>query len=253
VIGLKQRLVSGALVIGTTVNAPAPSLVEAAGWAGFDYVVIDGEHGTIGVRECEEMVRAAEAAGVPAIVRVPTNAPHVIQSFLETGATGIQVPQVNTAAEAERAVASAHYAPRGRRGLAGSRPVHFTIDRTLVEHVAASVDRTVVIVQAEDVAAVPAIAEICAVPDLDALFIGPADLSQSLGLPGQLDATAVKDAIKRIEAAARGARKPLATSVRSIDAARAAHRAGYQVVTIVALSLFGDAARSFIRGVRADA
>jgi len=253
VTGLKQRVASGAFVIGTTVNAPAPALVEAAGWAGFDYVVIDGEHGSIGLRECEEMVRAAEAAGVPAIVRVPTNAPHVIQGFLETGVIGIQVPQVNSAAEAERAVASAHYAPRGRRGLAGSRPVHFAIDRTLAEQVAASADRTVVIVQAEDVAAVPAIAEICAVADLDALFIGPADLSQSLGLPGQLDAAPVRDAIKRIESVALAVRKPLATSVRSIDAARAAHKAGYQIVTVVALSLFGDAARSFIRGVRTDA
>jgi 4-hydroxy-2-oxoheptanedioate aldolase len=249
---LKKRVTSGDTLIGTTVNASSSSLVEAAGWAGFDYVVIDCEHGTIGVREAEEMVRAAEAVGVPAIVRVPTNLPHVIQNFLETGASGIQVPQVNSAAEAELAVASAHYGPRGRRGLATARSAHFGVDRTLVQHVAASSDRTVVFVQAEDAAAILAIKDICGVRGIDALFVGPADLSQSLGFPGQLDAAPVREAIRRIEEVAKMARVPLATSVRSAEAARAAVRAGYQLLAIVALGLFGDAARSFLKEVRAE-
>lgn len=250
-IDLKKRITAGDALIGTTINAPSASLVEAAGWAGFDYIVVDAEHGTIGIREAEELVRAAEAVDMPAIVRVPTNLPHVIQNFLETGAAGIQVPQVNSAAEAELAVSSAYFAPRGRRGLATARAAHFGVDRTLAQHVAVSSDRTVVFVQAEGAAAVAAIKDICAVRGIDALFIGPADLSQSLGAPGQLDAAPVREAIRRIEEQAKAAHVPLATSVRSAEAARAARGAGYQLVAIVAITLFGDTALAFLKEVRA--
>jgi 4-hydroxy-2-oxoheptanedioate aldolase len=246
---LKKRILDGDFLIGLAVNVPSPALVELSGYAGFDYVQIDAEHGAIDISACEELVRAAESVGIEPIVRVPTNTLIEIQRYLDTGAIGVQIPQVNTIEEAEQAVSSAHYYPIGYRGLAGGRAAHFSIDRTLIEHIERS-KNTIVIAQIENVDAISNLDAIFNLEHVDVFFVGPADLSQSLGIPGQTQAPKTTELIDKILDKAKAHNKPLAKPVTSVKAARAAREAGYQIVAVTAMGLFGHAAHSFLEEAR---
>jgi 4-hydroxy-2-oxoheptanedioate aldolase len=250
VSGLKQRLAAGERLIGSVVNSVESGLVEAIGYAGFDYVLLDAEHGSMGPSEIETMIRRADAVGLPAIVRVDDNAQPVIQRVLDAGATGVQVPQVNAAAEVEAAVRAAHFGPVGTRGLATARAGRFGIGFPLTAHIAAGEERTVVVPQIEDAVAVERVDELLAVPGPDFFFVGPSDLSQSLGHPGEAGHPEVQAAIDAVLAAGAAHGVPLGTSISSVEAAEAAFVRGYSVVTIVALGLFGEAARSFLTRLR---
>jgi 4-hydroxy-2-oxoheptanedioate aldolase len=224
------------------VKAPAPAQVEAAGHAGIDAVILDTEHGT--ADGLEEHLRAADAAGVPALVRVPApglGAP--IQRALDAGAAGVVVPHVRDAASARAAVAAAHYPPRGERGIATSTRAGHQGAVAIPAHVARSGAETVVVVQVEDADAVPRAAEIVAVPGVDAVLIGTADLALSLGAPGRPDAPEVQAAVDAILAAAAAAEVP-AIAVAADAAEGAAWRArGVTTVAFVAGSLLLGALR----------
>ena len=118
---VKRRLKAGEAVVGSFCNLPSAEAVELLGWAGFDFVIIDAEHGPQGPETVANMVRAAEASGTTPLVRVATNEPQNILRYLDTGAQGLQMPMVNGPTDAQRAVAAALYPPHGRRGLAGVR------------------------------------------------------------------------------------------------------------------------------------
>ena len=108
---LKQKLRDGKPAFGVMITFPSPPVVEMLGYMGFDWVLIDNEHGSITVDTAEDMIRAAELTGIAPIVRPVTNRPEVIAPFLDRGAWGVQVPHVNTRAEAEAAVAACKYFP----------------------------------------------------------------------------------------------------------------------------------------------
>lgn len=183
---LKQKMAQGA-VKGLFVLDNSPASVETIGYAGFDFVVIDTEHGPNDIAAVEHMVRAAEIGGLASIVRVTKNDPANILRALDVGAEGILVPQVNSGQAAREAVQAAKYGPEGQRGLAGIvRAARYGF-RPLGEYLAESNKRTVVLVQVEDVKAVAALDEILAVDGIDGIFVGPADLSQSMGITGQFD------------------------------------------------------------------
>lgn len=195
---LSARVRGGAPLIGMIVKMPGPAIVETAAHCGFDLVVIDTEHGAAGTELLEHHLRAADSAGVPALVRVGSaDGPEILRA-LDAGACGIVVPHVSDAATAERIVRSAHYPARGTRGLATSTRAghHGLVD--VREHIAAAREQTLVVVQIEDVAAVEHVAEIAAVDGVDAIFVGPTDLSLSLGHPGDLDHPDVDAAIGQI-------------------------------------------------------
>ena len=123
---LKQKLAAGQPVFGSMITFPAPPVVEMLGFLGYDWVLIDNEHGSITVDLAEEMIRAAEYAGAAPIVRPVGNRPDIIAPFLDRGAWGVQVPHVNTADEARAAVAAVKYYPEGERGLfSGGRPAEY--------------------------------------------------------------------------------------------------------------------------------
>jgi len=201
---MKKKLLAGQPAMGLSVMIPSPQVVEMAGTLGFDWVLIDMEHGTIGLETVELMAMAAEAAGIAAIVRPPTNASHHIARAMDRGAIGVQVPHVLDAADAARAVAAVKFHPVGTRGLAaGTRPAGYDLKAGLAEYVTAANAETLVCVQVEDGEAVARTAEIAAVPGVDVVFVGPSDLSQSMGFPGDPGAEPVARAIDAVFAAAK--------------------------------------------------
>jgi len=194
---MKEKLKAGEPVFGVSVMIPSPQIVEMAGAAGFDWVLLDCEHGTLTLESVELMAMAAEACGITAIARpVTRNAEHILQ-VLDRGVMGVQVPHVNTAEEAREVVAAVKYHPQGRRGLAaGTRSAVYDSIGTLSDYVKAANEATLIAIQLEDEPAIRNIDELLKVDDIDVFFIGPSDLSQSMGYPGNPKAPPVAQAIE---------------------------------------------------------
>ena len=183
---IKQKLKEGKPVFGAMITFPSPTAVEMLGYMGFDWVLIDNEHGSITVDTAEEMIRAAELTGVALIVRPVANRADVICSFLDRGAWGVQVPHVNTRAEAEAAVAACKYYPEGIRGIfSRGRPAEYGMKESTQAYAASANANTLVCLMLEEVEAINNIDEIVKVKGIDVLFIGSGDLSQSMGHVGQ--------------------------------------------------------------------
>lgn len=191
---IKDRLKKGDTIFGTWNIIASPSLVEAIGYSGLDFVVIDAEHGPVNMETAENLIRAAEVTGMAPIIRVPHNEPHLILRALDIGAHGVQVPHISTRKEAESAVESSKYHPVGKRGLSPfTRAGKYGTE--MEGHTTRSNENTMVIVNIEGTAGVKNLIEITDVPGIDVIFIGPYDLSQSLGMPGQVTASEVIDLI----------------------------------------------------------
>jgi 2-keto-3-deoxy-L-rhamnonate aldolase RhmA/pimeloyl-ACP methyl ester carboxylesterase len=195
---LRERAPLTALLV----KMPCAAQIESAGLAGFDFVVVDIEHGPASGLELEHHMRAAQAAELPALVRVPSADPAEVLAALDAGATGVVVPHVLDAAGAEAAVVAAHYPPRGRRGVATSTRAGGYGAVGLRDHLRRAREETCVIVQIEDADAVPRADEIVAVPDVSAVLIGATDLSVSLGRADAPSHSEVDAAITEILAAA---------------------------------------------------
>jgi len=246
-VSLAERLASGDRLIALFAKMPCAGQVESAGRAGFDLVVLDLEHGPGGGYELEHHLRAADAAGLPALVRVPAGDPEHIGAALDAGATGVVVPHVLDPAGAEAVVAAAHYPPRGRRGFAVStRAGGYGADGWL-EHLERAARETVVVVQVEDAEAVPRAAEICAVPGVSGVLIGAADLSMSLGRPGSPPHPEVEAAIDAVVAAAVDAGVPVLAVAGSPADARGWHARGAAVVAFVSTNLVHAAFAAAVR------
>ncbi len=193
---MKEKLRAGEPVYGVSVMIPSPQIVEMVAAAGFDWVLLDCEHGTITLESLELMAMAAEASGITAIARpVSRSAEHILQ-VLDRGVMGVQVPHVNTAAEARDVVAAVKFHPLGRRSIAaGTRAAVYDAHGTLADFVKAANEQTLIAVQIEDREAIENLDELLKVDDIDVFFVGPSDLSQSMGHPGNPKAPAVAEAI----------------------------------------------------------
>jgi 4-hydroxy-2-oxoheptanedioate aldolase len=216
----KRALRAGKPVFGCFVRYPDPTLVEVVAYHGWDFVVFDGEHGTLEPRECENLVRSAELHDVTPIVRVPTNQPHVILRLMDTGAQGLHVPWVGDAEDADRAVRSVKYQPRGQRGLAGVRAADYGQRGALGEYVRKANEETLIVVHVETASAVDQVDAIARVDGIDVVFLGPADLSQSLGVPGEVRHATVLEYLERAATATLAAGKALGVTVPDAEAAR---------------------------------
>ena len=155
------------------------------GKLGLDWVLIDGEHGSLSPESMELIIMAAEASGLTPIVRPASSTPEAILQALDRGALGVQAPHVNTAGEARRVVQAARYHPLGSRGLAaGTRAGNYGFGLSLSDHAQQANRETLVCIQLEEVEALRNLDEIVQVEGVDVFFIGPSDLSQSMGYPG---------------------------------------------------------------------
>lgn len=194
----KRKLQEGQAVYGCFFRYSAPSLAEHIAMQGWDFLLFDGEHGSLEPHDVEDLARAAELHGVTPLARVTTNQPHVILRFLDAGAQGVQVPWVNTADEVERVVVSTKYQPRGQRGLAGSRQGGWGNTEPLADFTARANRETLVVIHIETAEAAEAVEEYATIDDVDVLFIGPTDLSHSLGHPANPGHPDVQKVMERV-------------------------------------------------------
>lgn len=184
-------------VFGMLNSIPSPLVVEMIGYAGYDFVILDMEHVGVNPETLENMIRAAECAGITPLVRVPSAAPDCIMRVLDCGAQGVVVPHVRNRSDAEQAVAAARYFPLGQRGITGGRTTGFgAID--LPTYFERANREIMVVAMIEDQDGVNNIEEIVAVPGIDMVLEGAIDLSQSFGKPAQAQEPDVQHAIRRI-------------------------------------------------------
>ncbi|TKX81878.1 HpcH/HpaI aldolase/citrate lyase family protein [Halorubrum sp. SD626R] len=180
----RTRLLNGETVVGTFQLLDSAMVSEMIGVAGMDFVVYDQEHGPLGAETTLELAAAAQNRGVAPIVRVRSNEEAEIQRALDIGSAGVQVPQVETEADARAAVDAARFDPLGSRGLSQYvRAGDYWGSDTYTED---QNEDVVLVVQVEGERGVENIEDILAIDGIDAVFLGPYDLSQSLGIPGQV-------------------------------------------------------------------
>lgn len=195
---VKEKLAAGERVYGCFIQTSSPELVEIIALAGFDFALLDSEHGPLNAETTYRLILAAEARGIEPFVRVGERDKQTVLKFLDAGATGIMTPQVGTADEAEAAILGTKFATIGNRGLAGMRTFDFGMNGALSTFVEPLNHRTLNMIQFEHVDTLNELDAILALPGLDVLFVGPSDLAQSLGYPGEPghpDVTAVADEV----------------------------------------------------------
>ena len=195
---LREALANRRVVYGTWVQTPSPEVVEILGWAGWDFVILDLEHGPYGAEGLPHLIRAAEAAGTAPLVRVPLVAPEQVGKALDLGAAGIVTPGVASAESASEAVRLTRFPPHGSRGSSPStRQLHYS-GKPFTSLTAEDAPRPLIVLQVEARLATSDLGSILDVEGVDVIFIGPYDLSTSLGLPGQFDHPTVREATSEI-------------------------------------------------------
>ena len=243
---MKRKLLAGEPAFGVSVMFPSPHVVDIVGRLGFDWVLIDCEHGSISIESVELMVLAAEAAGITPIARPQVNSFEAICQLMDRGVMGVQVPHVNNGADARRAVEAVKYHPMGERGLAaGLRSSSYGFGISMSEYAEESNRETLVCVQLEEGEAVRNVEEIMEVEGVDVLFVGPSDLSQSLGYPGRPETPVVREAMEHVFSTARAAGRV------SGSAGNAAATRGYLYQGVTYLythltTLLSSASRAFL-------
>lgn len=226
---LKPKLVQGQTVIGCVVTINSPTVADLLASVGLDFLWFDMEHGPLGLESIQAMIAATNGRGVSPIVRVPWNDPVIIKRVLDVGPEGVLIPLVNTKAQAELAVKACKYPPAGIRGVGLGRAHGYGM--TFGEYLATADRELMVILQIEHIEAVNHIAEILTVGGIDLLFVGPYDLSGSMGRLGQTEHPEVQEAVGRVVRACQEARMPLGTFAGTVDAARRAIQRGFQFIS----------------------
>ena len=192
---LKNALKEHRLTIGTWITIDSTDVPEALSRLDFDWFVIDTEHAPITVETAQKLIQPMNGSGVSPIIRVAWNDPVLIKLALDTGIEGILIPWVNSKEEAENAVKACRYPLEGIRGVGPRRASVYGLDKTYTKRANKDI---AVIVQIETEKAIKNMKEILSVEGIDAFFIGPYDLSFSLGVPGEFESDTFKDAIDRI-------------------------------------------------------
>ena len=214
----KRLFETGAIGIFSKTSDPA--FIEIMGYAGADFVIIDLEHGPTGIQTAQNLVRAAEVSGVAPIIRVKEGNESVIGEALDIGAAGIQVPQIETAEQAESVIKRMKFAPEGERGVCRFvRAAHYSATNRFEYFKHAN--EAAAILQIEGAEGIHNLEDILEVPGIDVVFVGPYDLSQSLGLTGQIDHPLVEEKVREITKACM--QKGIATGI-FVDSYENAHK-----------------------------
>lgn len=229
---LKRAAGADDLLVGSWAALPHPSVAELLGSVGYDFVALDGEHSSMSYETMEDMLRAVDAAPgeTETMVRTDGDDPATLKHVVDLGPTCILVPSVETAAQAESIVDATRYPPEGSRGLGLGRATGYGL--RLDEYVDSVEHRLVRFVQLESERAVENAAEIVAVEGIDGVFVGPIDLTLSMGRLGEWDDAAFLEAVERVVESARDA--GIAVGTLATDADQRATRLEWGVDFLVA-------------------
>lgn len=241
----RQRLIRGDRLLGSLISLDSPEVAEIMALAGFDWLFLDAEHSPLTTLAMQRLIQAA-GPDMPCLVRLADDSQVAIKKALDIGAAGIIVPQVNSAAQAEAIVRNAKYAPQGSRGVGIARAHGYGLG--FRDYLDRANDQVAVVVQAEHIEAVNQIEAIIRVPGVDAVLIGPADLSASLGKPGQMSDPEVLAAIARVTAACQAAGCPLGIFGVNAAAVRPYIDQGFSLLVVgVDAMLLATAAAGLVR------
>jgi len=240
----RQRLKSGELLIGPMVTLSSPEVVEILTGVGFDWLFIDAEHGAFATRDIQTLLQSA-GPHMPGVVRLAMSDEVAIKKALDVGAAGIIAPMVNSAEQAEQVVRLAKYAPLGSRGVGLSRAHGYGLK--FQDYVDTANEHVAVIVQAEHIEAVEQMEAIVQVAGVDAVLIGPYDLSASLGRIGQVTHPSVTGAIDHVTHTCRQAGVRLGIFGLSVAAVKPYIERGYTLIVAgVDTMLLGQAAKNLL-------
>lgn len=196
-MNLKDKLRKRKLTIGSWITIGHTVVAEIMAKAGYDWLTVDMEHSAITLDIAQDLIRVIDLCGVVPLVRVGVNDPNMIKRVMDAGAHGVIVPMVNSRADAEKAVASVQYPPKGFRGVGLARAQKYGSD--FEGYKKWNERESIVIVQVEHIKAVENLEDILSVEGVDGFIIGPYDLSGSLGVPGQFDHPEVISALARVK------------------------------------------------------
>lgn len=220
----KQTLAASKNLRGLWLVSGSPTITEAMSLAGWDFLVLDLEHAAVSVWNVTDHLRAAQMGNTPLIVRLPDSNAGFVKQALDAGAHNLMFPFIENVQEAQQAVALTRYAPEGVRGLARMmRASRYGTNRDYAKQ--ANQDITL-IAQLESLQALSKLKDVASVPGVDALFIGPGDISASLGLAGEVEHPDVADTLARGFGACRALGKPVGTILGGVPAIKAAFAAG---------------------------
>jgi 2-keto-3-deoxy-L-rhamnonate aldolase RhmA len=227
---LKEKLTRHETTIGLWVTLESASITEIAVELGYDWVVIDAEHGHLDFKEILEHVRATRNSTTTPLVRIQEIEQGLIKRVLDIGAAGILVPQITHAAEVEQAVRYAKYPPQGIRGVGGERATHWGMQ--LAEYTRVANDEIMVIPLIETVAAGEKFPAILAVPGIDAIYFGPADYSASAGFLGQWEGPGVAETLLNIRERAHALGIPSGIMSTDIQDLQMRQQQGFQMIGV---------------------
>jgi len=227
---VKQLLHSGKLTLGSWIQIGHPDIAEIMANMGFDWLVLDNEHGPYSTETSQLLIQAMSSTETVPIVRVPWNDMVEIKRALDIGAYGVVIPWVNSKDEALYAVRACRYPPAGVRGVGPRRASRYGLD--MREYLERANEEILIVAQIETQQAVDRIEEILSVEGIDAFFIGPLDLSTSLGYRGQIDHPKVRETLDKLLDAAKGAGVASGIYAYNLELARSYVEKGFQFVSL---------------------
>jgi len=243
-----KKLRRGDTLIGTVITLPSPEIAEIVSGIGFDWLFIDTEHSTLDVHDVQRILQAANK-NCPCIVRAPLHDEVWIKKLLDIGSDGIIIPLVNSADEAEKIVKLCKYPPEGNRSVGMSRAHRYGMK--FQEYVDCANEKVAVILQIEHIDAVQNIDSIINVPGVDAVFVGPYDLSGSMGKVGAITDPNVQENIEVVKTACLNAGMPIGIFVIDAEAAKPYIAQKYSLIAVGMDTLFfGKSARDTLKAIR---
>ncbi|HKL11062.1 MAG TPA: aldolase/citrate lyase family protein [Clostridia bacterium] len=247
-----EKIKSGGHAFGMFCNFNSPEAVEILGLAGFDFVILDMEHGPFTFETVQNLSRAAELRGMTALARTTSGSRTDILRALDTGVSGIVVPQVSTPEEAQEIAKWARYHPEGMRGVALPRSSEFG-SKSILEYFKEANRETLVAVQIESRQALENLDGILGCPGIDMAFVGPFDLSQSLGIPGQVEHEEIEKALDEIIAACARHRKYASIFAANADQALKFKQRGFNLIAVgMDTTIFYGASKNLAEALTED-
>ncbi|MBE0478696.1 aldolase [Candidatus Aerophobetes bacterium] len=248
---MMRELKEGRVVYGPFVKITDPATVEIAAYSGFDFVIIDLEHGPHSIEGAQNLIRAAELSDITPVVRVLENNPTHILRALDIGAQGIEVPHISNKEDARKTVRAARFSPQGERGLCRFVRAANYSSVPSDEYIPKENEEIVVIVHIEGVEGVKNLRDILEVEGIDIIFLGPYDLSQSCGVPGKVDHPAVAEKMEEAVRIAKEAGVKTGTFVDNLEQAKRWKKAGVQYISFsVDVGIYYEACSQIVKRLK---